>query len=212
MVIPISDLDRAIHPDTVQMTYGMGWVIQDYRGHRLVSHAGIIDGFRCHLMMAPDAKVGIAILANLHRTRMNQALSNTIVDHLLGLPAKDWNALIGAVVRREGADAENELRKREAERHPGTHPSLPTAAYVGAYENPGFGTVRVTQDHGRLVWSFNSFSAPLEHYHDDTFTLPLNVLGLPLVRFTPARDGVAQAMHVGGKLDVEFRRAGRKEK
>ena len=37
---------RAIHPDTIQLCYGMAWVVQDYHGHRLISHGGAIDGFR----------------------------------------------------------------------------------------------------------------------------------------------------------------------
>lgn len=207
MVIPMAGLDRAVHPDTVQMSYGMGWVIQDYRGHRLVSHAGIIDGFRCHLTMAPDDKVAVVVLANLHRTRLNQALSNALVDRLLGLPAKDWNAILGAVVRQEAAEADATLLARENARHRGTRPSLPAAAFVGSYEHPAFGTARVKLESGQLVWTFNSFSAPLEHYQFDTFSLPIGFLGMPLVRFTPGTGGVMESLHVGGKLDVEFRRA-----
>jgi CubicO group peptidase (beta-lactamase class C family) len=205
MVIPLAPIDRATQPDTVQMSYGMGWVIQDYRGRRLVSHAGIIDGFRCHLAMAPDDRVGVVILANLHRTRMNQALSNAIIDQLLGLTPKDWNGILAAVVKREAAEADDVLRAREATRHRGTSPSQ-AAAYVGVYEHPAFGSVRVTLEDGRLLWTFNAFRAPLEHYQYDTFTLPLNVLGLPLVRFTPGAAGPMETVHVGGKLDVEFRR------
>jgi CubicO group peptidase (beta-lactamase class C family) len=210
MVIPLEGIDRAIHPDTVQLSYGMGWVIQDYRGRRLVSHAGIIDGFRCHLTMVPDDNIGIVILANLHRTRLNQALSNTLVDRLLGLPVKDWNALLAAVVRRETASAEETLRLREAARHSGTRCSLPESAFVGSYENPAFGTVRVTMDHGRLIWTFNRFTAGLEHYQYDTFILPINALGRPLVRFTAGTAGEMEIMQVGGKMDIEFRRPGRR--
>jgi CubicO group peptidase (beta-lactamase class C family) len=209
MVIPLAGIDRAIHPDTVQMSYGMGWVIQDYRGRRLVSHAGIIDGFRCHLTMAPDDRLGVVILANLHRTRMNQALSNAIVDQLLGLPAKDWNDILAGVVKRETAEADDLLRSREAVRQRGTSPSQAAAAYVGVYEHPAFGSVRVSFEDGRLVWTFNSFRAALEHYQYDTFTLPLNVLGLPLVRFVPGATGPMDSMHVGGKIDADFRRTAR---
>jgi hypothetical protein len=140
---------------------------------------------------------------------MNQALSNAIVDQLLGLPAKDWNALLGTVVIHEVAEADEVLRAREANRHRGTSPSQAAAAYVGVYEHPAFGSVKVTLEDGRLVWAFNAFRAPLEHYQYDTFTLPLNVLGAPLVRFSPGTSGAIEAMHVGGKLDVEFRRATR---
>jgi CubicO group peptidase (beta-lactamase class C family) len=212
MVIPMSGLDRAIHPDTVQMSYGMGWVIQDYRGHRLVSHAGIIDGYRCHLTTAPDDKLAVVVLANLHRTRLNQALSNALVDRLLGLPAKDWNAILGAVVRREDADVDRMLLARETARQRDTHPSLPAEAFVGSYEHPAFGTVRVKLDGQRLLWSFNSFNAPLDYYQFDTFSLRIGYLGLPLVRFTPGAGGVMESLHVGGKLDVEFRRAAKPAK
>ena len=71
------------------------------------------------------------------------------------------------------------------------------------------GTVKITLDHGRLMWTFNSFSAPLEHYQNDTFTLALNVFGRPLVRFTPGADGSMEGLHVGGKMDVDFHRPGR---
>ncbi len=206
MVIPLEGVDRAVHPYTVQMSYGMGWVIQDYRGRHLVSHAGIIDGFRCHLTMAPDEKLGVVILANLHRTRMNQALSSAIVDRLLGLPAKDWNALLGKVVQQEIADAAKDMRSRDAARHRGTHPSLPATAYTGAYGHPAYGTARVTFEHERLVWTYNSFRAPLEHYQYDTFTLPVNVMGRPLVRFTPGVNGTMESLHVGGNVNIEFRR------
>jgi CubicO group peptidase (beta-lactamase class C family) len=206
MVIPFGGMDREIHPDTVQMSYGMGWVIQDYRGRRLISHAGIIDGFRCHLTLVPDAKVGIAILANLHRTRMNQALSNTIVDRMLDLPEKDWNAILQAVVRRENSDAEQALRAREAARARDTRPSLPASGYVGVYNHPAFGSVRIAIDRGRLVWSFNTFSAALDHFENDTFSLPINSLGTPLVQFASPSGGEMQTLHVGGKIDIEFRR------
>src|SRR5262249_40960848 len=76
---------RAEQPETVQMSYGLGWVVQDYRGHELVSHAGLIDGFRVHLALLPREGWGVAVLANRHRTRMNLALSNALVDLLLGL-------------------------------------------------------------------------------------------------------------------------------
>ncbi len=40
----------------------------------------------------PDAGLGIALLNNLDRGFMNLALSNTLIDTVLGLPRRDWNA------------------------------------------------------------------------------------------------------------------------
>jgi CubicO group peptidase (beta-lactamase class C family) len=204
MVVRLEGSDRAMHPDTVQMSYGLGWVIQDYRGRRLVSHAGAVDGFRCHLTMVPDAHLGIVLLCNLQHTRMNLALSNRIVDRLLGLPARDWDRLFLDVARQEAA-AERE-RARQARRHAGTRPSKELAAYAGDYEHPAYGTVRVTLERGKLVWDWRDFHAALEHFHYDTFTLPVEFLGNPEVQFTLNEAGGVERMHVFGHMDIEFRR------
>ncbi|HEY1381284.1 MAG TPA: serine hydrolase domain-containing protein, partial [Gemmataceae bacterium] len=77
IVLRMTDAIRAANPDTVQMSYGLGWVIQDYRGHLLVSHGGVIDGFRTHITLMPREGYALALLSNRHQTRLNLALSNT---------------------------------------------------------------------------------------------------------------------------------------
>src|SRR5436305_599197 len=37
---------RAMNPETLFLNYGMGWIVQDYRGQRVIMHGGAIDGFR----------------------------------------------------------------------------------------------------------------------------------------------------------------------
>jgi len=41
------------------------------------------------------------LLNNLHQTKMNIALGNALIDHLLKLPPKDWNAYFLKVERDE---------------------------------------------------------------------------------------------------------------
>src|SRR5262249_27706074 len=53
---------RLINPETLFLHYGMGWIVQDYRGKLLVMHGGSIDGFRAHLTLVPEARLGIALL------------------------------------------------------------------------------------------------------------------------------------------------------
>jgi hypothetical protein len=192
----------------------MGWVIQDYRGHLLVSHAGAIDGFRAHLTLVPKARLGIVLLNNLHQTKMNQAVSNTLVDLLLGLPKKDWNAFIAREVRKEEEAARKREEARLAKQHHGTKPSRELAAYVGTYEDPAYGTVQVTLEERALVWHWNSFTARLHHFHYDTFLAQEDFLGNPDVVFTLGADGDVASMKVGGVMDVGFRKvpAGRPRK
>jgi CubicO group peptidase (beta-lactamase class C family) len=207
MVVRLEGADRELHPDTSQMSYGMGWVIHDYRGQKLVAHAGAIDGFRVHFTLVPRSRLGIVILANMHQTRMNLALTNGLVDLLLGLPRKDWNGLLGGVVRRAQARAAEAGKARLAGRRHGTRPSLELAAYVGKYEHPAYGTVQVTLERGQLVWAWNAFRGPLEHFHFDTFTVSLDPIGTVQVLFTLGPGGSLETMRTTGALNVEFRKA-----
>jgi CubicO group peptidase (beta-lactamase class C family) len=207
MVIRLDGVARDMNPDTRQMNYGLGWVLQDYRGHFLVSHAGAIDGFRAHITLVPDAKLGIALLNNLHRTHMNLALSNQLVDHLLGLPEKDWNAYVARQVDQAEEAARAQLRDREARRRPGTRPSLDLAAYVGAYEDPAYGTAEIALLDGTLVWKWSTFTSELDHYQNDTFVVRNELIGSPRLRFTIGQDGQVATMRFLEVLEVEFQKA-----
>ena len=61
-------------PDTTQMSYGLGWIVLDHRGHKLLAHGGALDGQRAQILLAPRSKLGIGVLSNLHQTPMNLAL------------------------------------------------------------------------------------------------------------------------------------------
>jgi CubicO group peptidase (beta-lactamase class C family) len=194
----------AENPETQQMSYGMGWVIQDYRGEKLISHAGIIDGFRVHITMVPKHKLALAILANLHATRMNLSLSNQLVDHLLKLPPRDWNDLYQKLAADEELTERLALRRLELDRRPNTMPSLALEKYAGAYEHPAYGTADVKLHDGKLCWEWSGFRYPLEHYHFDTFRMATDerYFGQGLVEFG-IEDGAVKGLKV---LDLGFRR------
>jgi CubicO group peptidase (beta-lactamase class C family) len=44
--------------------YGYGWCVSDYEGHRLIEHGGGIHGFLSHVMLFPEDRVFVAMLAN----------------------------------------------------------------------------------------------------------------------------------------------------
>jgi CubicO group peptidase (beta-lactamase class C family) len=203
--IRLRPVERALFPDTIHISYGLAWVVHDYRGVEVVGHGGAIDGFRTQLTMVPAAGLGIVLLCNLHQTEMNLALSNSLLDLLLGLPGRDWNAVHQKAMLRSAAEIAARERLRLAGRQPGTHPSRPLADYAGAYEHPAYGRVRVRLENDRLVWSWHDFHAALEHFQDDTFTLPIATLGPTEVIFS-LEGGAVAAMKVTGPLKVEFRK------
>ncbi len=44
--------------------YGMGWMIGDYHGQRLIQHGGNTSGFTTDFAFLPDAKLGVVVLSN----------------------------------------------------------------------------------------------------------------------------------------------------
>jgi CubicO group peptidase (beta-lactamase class C family) len=206
-IIRMEGQPKAQNPETLQMSYGMGWVIQDYRGHLLIGHAGAIDGFRAHLALLPRDRLGIVLLNNLHETRMNQALSNSLIDLLLGLGKRDWNTFHLALLKQDMEAAQARFREREAKRHHGTKPSRELTAYVGTYEEPAYGTAEITLEEGTLVWKWSTFRCPLRHFHYDTFTIDNDLLHGAQAQFTLGPDGEIAALHVEAPLGVEFKKA-----
>jgi len=168
-LIPMRGSARTMNPDTVQLTYGMAWLIYDYRGKRVVSHGGMIDGFRVQITFLPEEGLGIAVLCNLDRTSMTQALTNSLVDLYSGVEAKDWNAYYRKVVDEEAAERKRDLAARQRMRDRETPPSLTQGEYAGKYVNAAFGAAHVTATEGRLTVKYGNFTCPLEHFEKDTF-------------------------------------------
>jgi CubicO group peptidase (beta-lactamase class C family) len=201
---------RAANPETNVMSYGMGWVIQDFRGQHLLSHGGSIDGFRAQVALVPKAKLGIVILSNLGRTSLPEALRNSLVELLLDLPKRDWNALYLEQTKKRLEEDRAKQKEREAKRAKGTKPSRELTAYAGTFDDPAYGPVTLMVEKEALLLKWSSHSVRLEHFHYDTFTgkdAAEDSLDNPLanvtVTFTLDADGQVAALNM---LGVEFKR------
>jgi CubicO group peptidase (beta-lactamase class C family) len=208
MVIPLHGRDRALYPESVQMSYGMGWVIQDYRGWKTIAHSGILDGFRVQLTLVPKARLGFALLANLHATRMNLALGYSLLDLFLGLEKRDWNRLLLAEIRKDEAAMERAYRERLARRHHDTKPSRRPANYAGVYTHPVYGEVHISleRERGRLLFRWGAFRGPLEHFHYDTFVVRLGSLGQAQLTFALDALGEVSEMSASDPFGAVFHR------
>lgn len=160
------------HPDGVatQVSYGLGWFIHDHHGHEVHSHGGSIDGFRARCVLVPRARTGFVVLTNLGGWSLPEAVSNNLLDLLLGAPPRDWNAHFLAAGRRQEAQDADKKSKRQATRRTGTKPSLELAAYTGSYQDPAYGEARVLLEGNSLRLHWSSLKLPLEHFHFDTFS------------------------------------------
>ena len=67
--------------------YGLGWRIFNYAGHKLVYHAGGVQGYRSEMAYLPDKRIGIVLLSNSD-ARFSGSVIPTFLDSYLQLPAK----------------------------------------------------------------------------------------------------------------------------
>jgi CubicO group peptidase (beta-lactamase class C family) len=200
-IIRMEGSAKVLNPDTTQLSYAMGWLVYDHRGKKVLSHGGLIDGFRVQITMLPDENLGFAVLANLHDTRMNAALTNSLIDLYCGLPPKDWNAYYRKVVDDEAAAKKAATDARNKARDPDAKPSLALSLYAGEYTHPAYGTATVTVTNGKLVLAWGNFTCPLEHFERDTFRVTGGFFEDQLVPFT-VTDGKATGLRA--LTGVEF--------
>lgn len=164
--VPLSAAER--EAGATQASYGLGWHITDYRGHAIHQHGGAVEGFRARIILVPQQKLGLALLTNLDDMEIVNAAGNNLLDHLLGLEKKDWNAFFDAE-RKKAQTTREERRKQQRRPVPGTKPSRELAAYTGTYHDPAYGTATVRFDGQSLVLSWSSYRLPLKYYHYETF-------------------------------------------
>jgi hypothetical protein len=176
-----------LFPEATFLSYALGWFVYAYRGARIISHGGNIDGMSAAAAFAPDVGFGVVALSNLDSTSLPQAVMYRAVDEALGATQRVWiNEFLEneRVTEQRTAFAKAE---RERERLAGTAPSRPLDMYAGTYADPFYGSATVTHVDGRLQFSFIGWEGSLEHYQLDSFLLDPNLVVLkkydPTVRF-----------------------------
>ena len=169
MVIPPPTIPGAGGLELGHESYGMGFFINTYRGHKLVHHGGNIDGFSAEVNFLPNDSIGIVILTNLNGTQTRDFIPYMIYDRLLGLEPINWSGRFKEQADRAKARADSVRAKDVASRVSGTSLSHPLADYAGTYTHPGYGDMTVTLADGKLKLAYSSFNLPMTSWHYDVF-------------------------------------------
>ncbi|MBL8266516.1 serine hydrolase [Steroidobacter sp.] len=173
MLVPIGTEHPAVAAILPKFhSYGLGWNIQDYRGHLVVTHQGFLEGAASVTFLIPDKKVGFIIMINSEDTEARDSISYSLLDHYLGVPKTDWVGAFNKAYQAKQADAIRVLDAADAPAKTAKGPSLDTAAYAGTYRDAWYGDVVISNSNGKLNIDFKAtpgMSGPLEHLRLDTF-------------------------------------------
>ncbi len=66
--------------------YGLGWMLNEWNGHQVVSHGGGIDGFNSLVALMPDQKLGIVVLTNVSGSALPQSIRDAVFQNIVGKP------------------------------------------------------------------------------------------------------------------------------
>jgi CubicO group peptidase (beta-lactamase class C family) len=187
--------------------YGLGVNIRDYRGVKVLSHSGGIDGMVSWTSWIPEKGLGVVVLTNTDgRAGIGSAVLNRAIDAFAGWPFRPS--------RRDPAPAPAAPVSPEADRVPGTSP-LPLDRYVGTFTDELYGDVTVVVDRGRLVLTSSwdpTLAGPLGHWHYNVFKFadrpePVRFAFTNFVRFgIDERARVREVTLQAGQTPVLFRR------
>jgi len=153
--------------------YGMGRETGAYRGRLLTFHGGDLPGFHSQISFMPNDKIGVIVLViSDHSAPLYNVVSYNVYERLLGMDQTPWSQRRLAQ-RLADKKAGTEARaKSGADRVPNTKPSHALADYVGEYENPGYGILKIGIKDDQLQFGFHEFQFPLSHFHYDRFDTP----------------------------------------
>ncbi|WP_292067178.1 serine hydrolase domain-containing protein [Brevundimonas sp. UBA7664] len=193
---PLAANETTFGPYTRE-SYGLGWQIGRYGDDVLIHHFGNFSGSRAHVSFMPARRIGVVVMVNedVLAGGLADLVANYVYDWRAARPDLEafYDAAVGELVdRRDRGRAA--IARQQAER--AARPSMlarPVAAYVGTYESPLLGTVRIAERDGAMVVSMGVMEAVAE-----SFTQPESVR----VELAPMQ---GQSIQFGGDGDAPDR-------
>ena len=200
--IPIADLPEPIAGTRPSFqAYALGWEVRDYRGARIVWHAGGLYGSTSVVVLIPEKKVGFAIELNSEEAEPRHGLMYELLDHYLDAPKQDWPARFKAYRAQRIAGAQAAVAQKAAAPAK-IGPLLPLARYAGRYVDPWYGPITVGADAKGLTIDFTPtprMAGRLEHFQYDTFITRFDDPALEPAYLTFALDADGKVARVTAK-------------
>lgn len=156
------------HPEINGHSYGMGWMLGTYRGHRYVEHGGGIDGFITSVMLFPDDDLGLVAFTNA-MSGVSIHMNRIAADRMLGLEPVDWFGEALEKRKKVLAAAKGQKKAKEETRVPDTAPSHSLNDYTGEFQDPGYGSLMIQRNDDSLNLTYNGMTIPLTHWHYDVW-------------------------------------------
>jgi CubicO group peptidase (beta-lactamase class C family) len=150
--------------------YGMGRLLQSYKGYKLATHTGSIDGFFSNLSFLPNEKLAVFVVYNSSTMgNFRNAIAFPLFDRLLGLTQTPWSERYLKEFQEQRNNQQKFRDSIAATQVRNTQPSHPLSAYAGNFSHPVYGNMEVGLQDNKLILSYRGQQYPLLHFHYDQF-------------------------------------------
>ncbi|HEY0678081.1 MAG TPA: serine hydrolase [Chitinophagaceae bacterium] len=190
------------------LLYGLGWMLNDYNGKRVISHTGGVNGFVTSVTLIPEEKLGIIVLTNSDHNGLYEAVKSEIMDAYLNLPYRNYSNIYLTSTKQQRLQSANNWKKKfdTVAMHKNT--TLPLSAYAGDYTHDVYGAIKITSKTDHLDLSFEHHPAllgKLEPLGGDRFICTYNdpVFGRKIIPFK-TENGKVKSMTLSVADFVEF--------
>jgi CubicO group peptidase (beta-lactamase class C family) len=159
--------------EVLNRAYGMGRWTASYRGRLIAFHGGDLPGFHSQISFMPNEHIGVIVFViGDHIAPLYNPISYNVYERLLGMNQTAWTDRL-LDIRLKGKKADTEARgKAGVGRVSNTKPSHAIGDYVGEYENPAYGILKIGMKDNQLQFEFHKIKMPMSHFHYDRFDTP----------------------------------------
>jgi len=151
-ILSVSENEKK-YDNTNFKSYGLGWRLADMHGYKRVSHTGSLSGNLSYITMIPELDLGVVVLINQNSSYARKVIMSSIVQSFMPVEQKDWFAIQLAKQqdRNKKSQAKNSHRKLNV-MPKREQVDLPLSAYVGLYQDPWFGQVKISLKNEQLYF------------------------------------------------------------
>lgn len=143
------------------MTYGLGWFIFDYFGHKVVLHHGDNIGHQSLILLMPDDDISIVIIANegMKSYGFPFCMAYSLLDLMTDRNINDWCSILPGDVN---IVSDSTLKEPEP-------PTVDIKDYQGEFLHGGFGKIRISLLEEKLMIDAGAYKGELIHWSANTF-------------------------------------------
>jgi CubicO group peptidase (beta-lactamase class C family) len=176
---------RGRYDELSNSIYALGRILQTYKGTKIVSHTGSIDGFYSNMTYLPKDSIALFIVHNFMPAGSLRSVMNLpVIDILKDREITDWSGRY----RKDYLETEEKNKKSvdeiNASQIKNTFPSHQAGAYTGTYNHPVYGQIMIGLENNTLQIQYRSVNKMLHHWHYDQFITTDEGDGFPDLRIS----------------------------